>query len=138
MVKQFESFLTIGDDDDGKFTECCHDDVLHRREQYSHVIVYVRELSHPCMMLSPGSPIVAICTSSNIAISAAYVHIYTHWSDFGTNIDVIETAMVNMLLKTQLRWAGHVSYTYQRSYCMENCSLAIVTKGHLGKDTKTL
>ena len=28
--------------------------------------------------------------------------------------------------------------TYQRSYCMEDCSLAIVTMGHLGKDKKTL
>ena len=43
MVKKFETFLTISDDDDGNFTKCCHDDVLYRREQYSHVIVYVRE-----------------------------------------------------------------------------------------------
>ena len=32
-----------------------------------------------------------------------------HWSDFVTNIDVFEMAQVTMLLKTQLRWAGHVS-----------------------------
>jgi len=36
-----------------------------------------------------------------------------HWSDFVTNIEVLERAEVNsieaMLLKTQLRWAGHVS-----------------------------
>ena len=44
MVEKIETFLTISDDYDGKFTKCCHDDVLYRREQYSHVIVYVREL----------------------------------------------------------------------------------------------
>ena len=36
-----------------------------------------------------------------------------HWSDFVTNIDVLEMAKVTsieaMLLKTQLGWAGHVS-----------------------------
>ena len=36
-----------------------------------------------------------------------------HWSDFVTNIEVLEMAKVTsieaMLLKTQLRWAGHVS-----------------------------
>ena len=46
MVEQVETFLTISDDNDGKFTECCHDDVLYRREQYSHVIDYVREQSY--------------------------------------------------------------------------------------------
>ena len=43
MVEKLETFLTISDDDDGKFIKCCHDDVLYRREQYSHAIVYVRE-----------------------------------------------------------------------------------------------
>ena len=43
MVEKLETFLTICDDDDGKFTKCCYDDVLYRREQYSRVIVYVRE-----------------------------------------------------------------------------------------------
>ena len=42
-LNKVETFLTISDDDDGKCTDCCHDDVLYRREQYSHVIVYVRE-----------------------------------------------------------------------------------------------
>ena len=61
-----------------------------------------------------------------------------HWSDFVTNTDVLVMAKVTsiegMLLKTQLRWAGHVSspgwktIAYQRSYYMENCLLAIVTK----------
>ena len=36
-----------------------------------------------------------------------------HWSDFVTNIEVLEMAKVTsieaMLIKTQLRWAGHVS-----------------------------
>ena len=43
MIEKLETFLTISDDDDGNFTKCCHDHVLYRREQYSHVIVYVRE-----------------------------------------------------------------------------------------------
>ena len=45
------------------------------------------------------------------------------WSDFVTNIDVLEMANVTsieaMLLETQFRWAGHVSpgwIAYQRSY----------------------
>ena len=69
-----------------------------------------------------------------------------HWSDIVTNIKVLEMANVTsieaMLLKIQLRWAGHVSrmedHRYQKPYCMENCPLAIATKGHLRKDTKTL
>ncbi|KAL8569423.1 hypothetical protein ACOMHN_054138 [Nucella lapillus] len=36
-----------------------------------------------------------------------------HWSDFVTNVEVLEQAGITrieaMLLKTQLRWAGHVS-----------------------------
>ena len=40
-----------------------------------------------------------------------------HWTDFVTNIEVLEMAMVTsieaLLLKIQLRWAGHV-------YMMEN------------------
>ena len=43
MVEKLETFVTISDDEYGKFTKCCHDDVLCRREQYSHVIIYVRE-----------------------------------------------------------------------------------------------
>ena len=41
MVETLETVVTISDDDDGKFTKCCHDDVLYRREKYSQVIVYV-------------------------------------------------------------------------------------------------
>ena len=33
---------------------------------------------------------------------------------------------------------GRKTIAYQRSYYMENCPLAIVKKGHLGKDTKML
>ena len=43
MVEKLETFLTISDDDNGNFIKCCHDDVLYRREQYSDVIVNVRE-----------------------------------------------------------------------------------------------
>ena len=42
-LEKVMTFLKISDDYDGKFSECCHDDVLYRCEQFSHVIVYVRE-----------------------------------------------------------------------------------------------
>ena len=36
-----------------------------------------------------------------------------HWNDYVTNVEVLEQAMIAsveaMLLKAQLRWAGHVS-----------------------------
>ena len=37
MVEKLQTFLTINDDDDRKFTKCCHEDVLYRREHYSHL-----------------------------------------------------------------------------------------------------
>ena len=63
-----------------------------------------------------------------------------HWSDFVTNIEVLEMAKVTsieaMLLKTQLRWAGHVSrmedQAYQRSYYN---SYGELSTGHRDKGT---
>ena len=61
-----------------------------------------------------------------------------HWSDFITNIEVLERAEVNsieaMLLKTQLRWGQGTFPEWRitacpRSCCMESCPLAIVTEG---------
>ena len=68
-----------------------------------------------------------------------------HWSDFVTNIEVLkmakDTSIEAMLLQIQLRWAEHVSrmedHRLSKVICMKNCLLAIATKGHLGKDTKT-
>ena len=72
-----------------------------------------------------------------------------HWSDFVTNIEVLEMAKVTsieaMLLKTQL-CCGRTclqdrrpSPTKDRTIIfMENYPLAIVTKGHLRKYTKSI
>jgi len=50
---------------------------------------------------------------SSASISAASPPSSTNWSDFDTDIEVLEQAEVTgieaMFLKTQLRWAGHVS-----------------------------
>jgi len=67
------------------------------------------------MVLSSGSSIVAICVCLIERYHQGYLRtiLNIHWSDFVTNIEVLEMAMVTsiaaMLLKIQLRWAGHVS-----------------------------
>ena len=73
-----------------------------------------------CGAESYGSPIVTICISSSVTISAACNAIlYIHWSDFVNNIWVLEmvkvTSIEAMLIKTQLCWAGQ-TIAYQRSY----------------------
>ena len=78
-----------------------------------------------------------LCTSLNI-----------NWSDFVTNIEVLEMAKVTsikaMFLKTLLYWAGHVSKMEDHHltkivlYRLESCPLAIVTKEHLRQDSGTL
>jgi len=185
------SFLMIGDDDDGKSTECCHDDnyVLCRHEHWHWFsclsldflcsipvrIVYRRHClpllaycpflclfwlqmwecilsSWICGLLSvqtvrwrcwvDDTLLVALnqCLQSCCADHSPvwcwviwityrrHMHLIErwsyhqrclrailniNWSDFVTNIEVLEMAKVTsieaMLLKTQLRWAGHVS-----------------------------
>ena len=65
------------------------------------------------LALRPGSSIAATSTSSSASTSAACAPFYIHWSDLITNVEVLEQAEVSsieaMILKYQLRWAGHVS-----------------------------
>ena len=62
------------------------------------------------------------------------------WRDFVTNTEDRELSQVTvidaMLLKTQLRWAGHVSR--MEDHRLPKTVLAIATEGHLGRDTETL
>ena len=93
------------------------------------------------MVLSPGSSIVAICASSSVAISAAYV-VHTilniHCSDFITNIEVLEMAKVTSIAaqntsSSKYSFAGQDMSpgwkTYQKLYCIENCPLARGQRG---------
>ena len=85
------------------------------------ISVYIEPLYGPpsCTPLSPRSPTVATYVFSSASISAASPPSLTNWSDFVTDIEVLEQAEVTsieaMFLKTQLRWAGHVSRMHGRS-----------------------
>lgn len=66
-----------------------------------------------------------------------------HWSDFTTNIEVLEkadtTSIEALLLKSQLRWAGYVARMVDhclRSYCMVNSPQATATLVVLRRDTR--
>jgi len=68
-----------------------------------------------------------------------------HWSDFTTNVEVLEqagiTSIETMLLRTQVRWAGmslvYTSTAYQRLSYMVSSPLVTVTEGILERDAKT-
>ena len=69
-----------------------------------------------------------------------------HSGDFVTNVEVLEkakvTSIVAMLLKSQLRWTGHVSrmenHRLSRSNRAASCMLAIVTEKHQRNDSDGL